>query len=144
MVLLGLLYIPTLARLTYISALAEVAVQLRRRPAAAGRGRAAHPVLRRAAELPVAGDRAGDADARHRHHRRSRRQLRRPRRPAADAELGQHAVERTQLPDLTAKWWLSVFPGAAISLTVVAFNLLGDGLRDRFDPRHSTTMGYAT
>jgi peptide/nickel transport system permease protein len=45
---------------------------------------------------------------------------------------------------LSGEWWLSVFPGAAISLTVVAFNLLGDGLRDRFDPRHSTSMGYAT
>jgi peptide/nickel transport system permease protein len=40
---------------------------------------------------------------------------------------------------LTGEWWLSVFPGAAISLSVVAFNLLGDGLRDAFDPRHSTS-----
>jgi peptide/nickel transport system permease protein len=45
---------------------------------------------------------------------------------------------------ISGEWWLSVFPGAAISLTVVSFNLLGDGLRDRFDPRHSTSMGYAT
>jgi len=35
-------------------------------------------------------------------------------------------------------WWLSVFPGAAISLSVVAFNMLGDGLRDALDPRHAT------
>jgi peptide/nickel transport system permease protein len=39
---------------------------------------------------------------------------------------------------LSGEWWLSVFPGAAISLTVVGFNLLGDGLRDRLDPRHAT------
>jgi peptide/nickel transport system permease protein len=38
---------------------------------------------------------------------------------------------------LTGEWWLSVFPGAAISLTVIGFNLLGDGLRDRLDPRHA-------
>lgn len=32
-------------------------------------------------------------------------------------------------------WWLPVFPGLALSLTVLAFNLLGDSLRDVFDPR---------
>ena len=37
----------------------------------------------------------------------------------------------------SGEWWLSVFPGAAISLNVVAFNLLGDGLRDALDPRHT-------
>src|SRR5207253_2184681 len=30
--------------------------------------------------------------------------------------------------------WMSIFPGAAIALTVLAFNLVGDGLRDAFDP----------
>ena len=32
-------------------------------------------------------------------------------------------------------WWFSTFPGIAILLTVLAFNLLGDGLRDVMDPR---------
>ena len=32
-------------------------------------------------------------------------------------------------------WWLVVFPGLAISLTVLAFNLLGDALRDHLDPK---------
>jgi peptide/nickel transport system permease protein len=32
-------------------------------------------------------------------------------------------------------WWLSVPPGVAIMLTVMGFNLLGDGLRDALDPR---------
>lgn len=32
-------------------------------------------------------------------------------------------------------WWLTAFPGAAISLVVLAINLLGDGLRDALDPR---------
>ena len=31
--------------------------------------------------------------------------------------------------------WLAWFPGAAIFLIVLGCNLLGDGLRDRFDPR---------
>jgi peptide/nickel transport system permease protein len=32
-------------------------------------------------------------------------------------------------------WWLTTFPGVAIFITVLAFNLLGDGMRDAFDPR---------
>ena len=32
-------------------------------------------------------------------------------------------------------WWHVFFPGAAITVMVLAFNLLGDGLRDEFDPR---------
>jgi peptide/nickel transport system permease protein len=35
----------------------------------------------------------------------------------------------------TFAWWLAVFPGAAIFVTVTAYNLLGDGLRDALDPR---------
>ncbi|MFN8422169.1 MAG: hypothetical protein U0470_01865 [Anaerolineae bacterium] len=36
---------------------------------------------------------------------------------------------------LSAYWWLVTFPGVAIMLTVLGFNLLGDGLRDILDPR---------
>jgi peptide/nickel transport system permease protein len=32
-------------------------------------------------------------------------------------------------------WWLTVFPGMAILITVLSFNLLGEGLRDAIDPR---------
>jgi peptide/nickel transport system permease protein len=32
-------------------------------------------------------------------------------------------------------WWLTLFPGVAILLSVLSFNLLGEGLRDIFDPR---------
>lgn len=32
-------------------------------------------------------------------------------------------------------WWLATFPGLAITVTVLGFNLLGDWLRDRLDPR---------
>lgn len=32
-------------------------------------------------------------------------------------------------------WWYSTFPGLAIMVTILGFNLLGDGLRDIFDPR---------
>lgn len=32
-------------------------------------------------------------------------------------------------------WWLSVYPGVAILITVLGYNLLGEGLRDVLDPR---------
>jgi peptide/nickel transport system permease protein len=32
-------------------------------------------------------------------------------------------------------WWVSMFPGLAIALTVLGFNLLGDGIRDALDPK---------
>ncbi len=38
---------------------------------------------------------------------------------------------------LVPSWWLVFFPGLAITVTVLAFNLLGDGIRDTLDPRLS-------
>ncbi len=37
--------------------------------------------------------------------------------------------------NLLGAWWVATFPGLAIVLTVLAFNLVGDGLRDALDPR---------
>jgi peptide/nickel transport system permease protein len=34
-------------------------------------------------------------------------------------------------------WWLSLYPGLAILVTVLGYNLLGEGLRDYFDPKMS-------
>ncbi len=42
------------------------------------------------------------------------------------------SVARTYMPDW---WWYSLFPGLFIFLTVLGFNLFGDGLRDMLDPR---------
>ncbi|MGE0278529.1 MAG: ABC transporter permease [Nitrospiraceae bacterium] len=36
-------------------------------------------------------------------------------------------------------WWLPVFPGLAICLSVIGFNILGDGLRDAIDPKSRAT-----
>jgi peptide/nickel transport system permease protein len=36
---------------------------------------------------------------------------------------------------LSGRWWLSVYPGLAIFLTVTALNLMGDGVRDAADPK---------
>src|SRR5262249_25274263 len=41
---------------------------------------------------------------------------------------------------ITLAWWMAVFPGAAIVVTVLAFNLLGDGLRDVLDPKQRTMI----
>ncbi len=39
---------------------------------------------------------------------------------------------------ISGEWWIALFPGLALTLTVLCFNLLGDGLRDIVDPRRRT------
>jgi ABC-type dipeptide/oligopeptide/nickel transport system permease subunit len=41
------------------------------------------------------------------------------------------------MTNLVPSWWLVLFPGLAITITVLAFNLFGDGIRDTLDPRLS-------
>ncbi len=40
---------------------------------------------------------------------------------------------------LSSAWWIATFPGIAICVAVISLHLVGDGLRDRFDPRLRTT-----
>jgi peptide/nickel transport system permease protein len=49
------------------------------------------------------------------------------------ASWGEMIAEAT--PIFNTAWWYFAFPGAALVLTVLAFNLLGDGVRDALDPR---------
>lgn len=42
------------------------------------------------------------------------------------------SVGRNYFPD---SWWCCIFPGLAIFITVLCFNLLGDALREILDPR---------
>ena len=42
--------------------------------------------------------------------------------------------------DLVSAWWVSFFPGLAIAATVIAFNLIGDGLRDWLDPKSDANV----
>jgi len=37
-------------------------------------------------------------------------------------------------------WWMAFFPGMAILITVMALNLVGDGLRDALDPRQKSAI----
>jgi peptide/nickel transport system permease protein len=51
-----------------------------------------------------------------------------------NSEWGEMISEGASLM-VTGQWWLSLFPGIAILVTVLIFNLVGDGLRDLLDPR---------
>jgi hypothetical protein len=44
---------------------------------------------------------------------------------------------------LATAWWISLFPGLAMLLTVLAVNLMGDWLRDQLDPRLRQLSGRA-
>jgi hypothetical protein len=50
-------------------------------------------------------------------------------------------VGRLALTSLVPHWWLVLFPGLAITVTVLAFNMLGDAIRDTLDPRLSRRLG---
>jgi peptide/nickel transport system permease protein len=52
---------------------------------------------------------------------------------APNASWGAMIADATSIFDTA--WWFMVFPGAALLLTVLAFNLLGDGLQDALNPR---------
>ena len=56
-----------------------------------------------------------------------------PPNPSWGADLSGQA--RTYFLDPPGAWWMAIFPGLAISITVLGFNLLGDTLRDILDPR---------
>ncbi len=52
-----------------------------------------------------------------------------------NASWGAMIADATQIFD--SAWWYMVFPGTALLMTVLAFNLLGDGLQDALNPRGS-------
>jgi peptide/nickel transport system permease protein len=135
LVMLGLLYIPTLARLTYTSALSESQanyVAARRLQGVSGMRimfsdvlpNCLSPVIVQATLLLAIGIIIEAAIS----------FVGLGVQPPTPSWGNMLASARDYL--LSGEWWLSVFPGAAISITVIGFNLLGDGLRDRLDPRH--------
>ncbi len=58
--------------------------------------------------------------------------------PPSVPSWGQMLSESQEL--YTVAWWYFLFPGLALLITVLAFNLLGDGLRDALDPRATQTL----
>ena len=136
--LLGLLYIPTLARITYTSA--------RTRPAPTMSPRA---VCKASAVCGSCGPTCCPTASRRSSCRRRCCWLSasssRPRSVLSASACNRRVPSwGNMLADarnylFSGEWWLSVFPGAAISLSVIAINLLGDGLRDVSIPAHSTS-----
>jgi peptide/nickel transport system permease protein len=55
--------------------------------------------------------------------------------PSTTASWGRMIAEASDGQLYTAAWWMLVAPGVALVLTTLAFNLVGDGLRDALDPR---------
>ncbi len=99
----------------------------------ARRARAARAVPRRAPERRRAGARARDARPRERDPaalRASRSSV--SARSRRQAEWGSMVADGTQYFQW---WWMGTFPGLAIFTVVLAFNFLGDSLRDILDPR---------
>ena len=76
--------------------------------------------------------RGGDAGGAIGHPERVALSLHLPGRAAPDASLG-NMLEDAKAWMLTA-WWMWTVPGVLISIIVLAFNFVGDGLRDAFDP----------
>ena len=139
MVLLGLLYIPGLARLTYTSALGESRadyVAARRLQGVAGWRimlsdvllNCLSPVIVQATLLVAAGIIVEAAIS----------FVGLGVQPPTPSWGSMLADARTFL--FSGEWWLPLFPGLAISLTVIGYNLLGDGLRDVLDPRRNTGL----
>jgi peptide/nickel transport system permease protein len=59
--------------------------------------------------------------------------------PAPTPSWGNMLAEA--VPYLRVAWWLLLFPGAALLAVTLAFNLLGDGVRDALDPRYDQQAG---
>jgi peptide/nickel transport system permease protein len=55
--------------------------------------------------------------------------------PQSTPSLGRMLAEASSGQLFTVAWWMMVFPGIFLVLLTLAFNLLGDGLRDALDPR---------
>jgi len=55
--------------------------------------------------------------------------------PPPTASWGELLTQAYEHAVTSGAWWLTVFPGAALFLTVTSFNLVGEGLRDALDPR---------
>ncbi|MGZ4108074.1 MAG: ABC transporter permease [Actinomycetota bacterium] len=57
--------------------------------------------------------------------------------PPSTPSWGRMISDATEAQLYTAAWWMLLAPGLGLVLTTLAFNLVGDGLRDAFDPRMS-------
>lgn len=121
---------PPIARLARAEAM-TFARRITLRRAASGCIAAAHHRQVDHAHVSALGPHPPDAEHGDRHSHRRRPRLPRPRRATAVAGMG--AMIATGRRYMLDSWWLVTFPGIAILSVSLAFNLLGDGLRDALD-----------
>lgn len=133
---ISIVSVPAYARVTRASVLSVKTFDFVAATRGAGWQQVAHPVSKSAAQCHHADCGAGNAWSGHRHSRCRRSQLPWPWRTAANAGMGDDAGAARN--EIFSAPHLVFFPGLAIMLTVLGFNLLGDGLRDALDPRLHT------
>lgn len=61
--------------------------------------------------------------------------------PPSEPSWGRMLFEGSQVTGTDNAWWLALFPGLFIGLSIFGANMLGDGLRDMLDPRMRRTLG---
>ena len=129
-----IVYLPRYVRLVRASALTELTKDY----VTAARGRRRRPLAAdardRPAQLPGAADRPGGARRIRCDPGGRRPGLSRPRRASRRRRNGARCWP-TAADLILSQPWVVTFPGLAILITVLAINLMGDGLRDALDPR---------
>jgi dipeptide transport system permease protein len=133
MLAIALVLQPHFARLVRAAVMAEKNREYVTSAKMAGAGHIRLMFIDHSAQLPGAADRPGDAVLLQRHSRRGGARLPRHGRPAPDARMGHHAGQAPA--NSSSAPWIVTFPGLAILITVLAINLIGDGLRDALDPK---------
>ena len=134
MIAIAITYVPNYARLTRASVLTELSKDYVTASRVAGAGTLRLMLTTVLPNCVGAAGRPGDPQLRRGDHRRRGAGLPRSRRPRADTGMGHHAGRCAQIPR-SAHPGSSSFPAPAILITVLAFNLMGDGLRDALDPK---------
>ena len=130
---IGVVYVPIFARTLRAPALLLRETEYVAAARACGATDRAHPAAPPAAQPGAGHPGAGQPVAVDRDPGRGQPVLPRPRHPAADRLARADAGGEPQLPRRSPL--ARVFSGAAILLAALGFNLLGDGLQDRLDPR---------
>ena len=134
-IVLGFTRWPRYTRVAYAQTLERLRPAVHHRGAARRRTHAAHPAAPRAAQHPRPADRGRDARVRPDGAVRGRALVLglgiQPPTPSWGSIM---SVGRNYV---ATAWWIATFPGICLFLLVLAVNLFGDYLRDRFDPRAS-------
>ncbi len=133
MLAVAVVVLPHYVRITRAAVISETSKDYVTAARAERRQPAAADVQRGAAQLRGTADRAGVARCLHSDPRRRGAGLPRPGRAAAASEWGTMLADAREF--VVRAWWVVTFPGLMILITVLAFNLLGDGLRDALDPK---------